>query len=193
MSDPIGDDQSLYRPVVHPLAFTSKAFDIQNMFHLQSEDDKTIVTSLVWQHFLPNEGALHEYGCRLANGMNQGIINRKGLLKEKERRAYCGSYQLTANVIRALAKTDELSEVAVADVLHEIENDEVAHINLKVTVRADWTGSITSTMTAIVDRLWRACRGPLKHTCPYDLDLSPHPSEGLPVPPTGGCTFLVAE
>lgn len=179
--------------VIHPLAFSSRGLDAGKMIALrpEPETDKQLVTSLAWQKFLPTEASLHEYGCRLAGGMNDRLVAQGKKLKDSNRRIYCGSYHLKTSVVRQLVGSDELPELSTAYVLHEIENDEIAHANLRIIIREDWQGDIAATMTAIVDRLWNGCQGPLKHICDCDRSVLPHPSAELSTPPSGGWSFTI--
>ena len=190
MSEGVEEDHDVFRAVVHPTIYKSKAFSHDKMFYLQfNETDKSIVTSLVWRKYLPTEGALHSYGCSLAARRN-AILQEKAELKAKNRRVYCGAYQIGANSIHDLSSDDFLNKaIEAAEVVHAIEFDEEAHVNLVVKVRLDWQGDVALTMTAIVDRLWNACRGPLLHICPCDAQLSSHPSINLPSAPNGQYVF----
>jgi hypothetical protein len=109
---------------------------------------------------------------------------KAGKFKEKYRHYYCGAYQLTGCLVRALAIAPGLDEVASADIIHQIEAGEIAHTDLRVVLKPG-NFDIENTKTAIGDRLWNACSGPLKHICDCDKETDPHPSATLSIPPAG--------
>jgi hypothetical protein len=100
-------------------------------------------------------------------------------------RIYCGAYRLDASSVRALEKTAGLVEINSADVVHHIENKEIAHTDLRISLRAGGDYDVEGTKTAIVDRLWQACSGPLKYVSDGDRDINPHPSSLLSTAPNG--------
>jgi hypothetical protein len=88
--------------------------------------------------------------------------------------------------VRGLEATVGLPEVATSDLVPQIEDNEVAHVNCVIRLRDDADeDSIEGVKTVIVARLWNGCRGPLTHTCHMDTDLVPHPSNRLETPPLG--------
>jgi hypothetical protein len=111
-------------------------------------------------------------------------LQRRGKFKENDRRIYCGAYRLTGAAVRALASTEGVQEVAFADVIHHPENGEIAHTDLRIVFKpGDF--DVEGTKTAIVDRLWSACCGPLRCVCQCDHDVQDHPSVDLPSGPAG--------
>ena len=104
--------------------------------------------------------------------------------KQFARRVYCGAFQFRAEAIRALAHTEGLNDILSADVIHHIENGELAHSDLRIVLKP---GQIDTegTKTGIVDRLWNVGSGPLLHRCDCDTDIDPHPSANLDAAPAG--------
>lgn len=148
----------------------------EKLWNLRPLADDSLVGSLVWQRFVPESQYIHEHGCRIAALRNSDAQN-------KRRQVYCGAYQLFARAVRGLA-SDELSGVLSADVEHKIENDELAHVEVKICLKHE-NFDVEATKTAIIDRLWSACSGPLNHVCQSDEDLAPHPNQNLLVPLRG--------
>lgn len=175
----IGDADSLFRHCIHPTAFKGnkkKRFASGLLIHWKPVDDGSgLEGSVVWQRYVPTAQQLHRSGCRHAFGRTQN---------EKMRLTYCGAYELKAHAIRALVSAENLDEIVGADAVHKIEEGEIAHTALKIFLRPG-VPNIHATMTAISDRLWNSCSGPLTHKCDSDLDLNPHPSENLETPPRG--------
>ena len=137
-----------------------------------------IEASFVWDRYVPTQALLHAYGCRMSNKRNHR--------RPRDRDVYCGAYHLKASHVRALVGIARLPEVATADVVHQIEDNEIAHVGCVITLHAGGDeGGIEGVKTAIIDRLWSSCRGPLIHTCQMDRDLDPHPSNNLEVAPLG--------
>lgn len=183
-SGPIGEHDSLFRHLVFPLAFRGRAFRWEKGMKLWDEPDRTVLASLAWERFVPTVVEIHSYGCRLASRMTEKE-RKKEKYREKDRRIYCGAYQFTANRIRSIARADGLDDVLSADVIHHIEDGEIAHTDLRFTISEESKFDIEGTKTAILDRLWHACSGPLVHKCDYDDDTLDHPSSALPTPPSG--------
>jgi hypothetical protein len=73
--------------------------------------------------------------------------------------------------------------VSAAEVVHHIEDGEIAHTAVRIMPMPD--ADIENTKTAIIDRLSNLWTGPLRHTCECDEDIDPHPSFALTVPPAG--------
>lgn len=184
----VKDGDNVFRLVIHPIAFRSKAFAVAKMIHLVWLDQETIVTSLAWEIFLPTAEMLHRYGCDHASSLNQKTLQDRGELRAKDIRVYCGSYQLRTNLVRGLAAMDGLDGVASADVVHLVEDGKIAHVNLEIKIDPEWSGDLEGTKTAIIDRLWNACRGPLRHVCRTDAQETLHPSAALEIPPSGEYT-----
>ena len=154
------------------------------MLALHRESDGSLVTSLAWGRYLPTTGQIHDYGCRVAHHMNLKKQAEVTTFKEKHRRVYSGSYHLKANAIRALVTTAGRGEISSADIIHDMEEGEAAHASLRIVPREGHSFA-EGTKTEILDRLWNACSGPLRHTCDCDRDVNPHPSENLDTPPSG--------
>jgi hypothetical protein len=164
----IPDTDGLFRHWVHPTQFKGKngsRFAPEKIVRLYDEDAHTLLASLAWQRYLPTTRHVHSYGCRLASGG----------------RIYCGAYGLYAGSVRDLVTTVGLDS---ADVIHHPENDEIAHTDLRISLRIGDTDE-EGTKTAILDRLWQACSGPLRFICEDDRDVNPHPSTLLTVAPQG--------
>ena len=152
------------------------------MWKLKFQPDGALHSSLAWERYVPTVKYVHEYGCRLAFGINE----RKrvaGKFKEKDRHHYCGAYQLRGGAVRALAVTAGLNEVASADIIHLIEAGEIAHTDLRIVLRPGI--DVEGTKTAIVDRLWNACSGPLRHIYDYDHNMLGHANSKLIRGPLG--------
>jgi hypothetical protein len=105
-------------------------------------------------------------------------MRNQGRTKAKDRRIYCGAYVFTVDAVRKLRGTKGLPEVVSADVVHKIEDGEVAHAALLIELHPGTT-NVEGTKTAIIDRLWQVSGGPLKHTCECDHDVKNHPSQNL--------------
>jgi hypothetical protein len=140
-----------------------------------------LLGSLAWERYVPTVTYVHGYGCRLASGMNEKK-KKDGILKEKHRHSYCGAYQLTAGSIRSLSKIPLLNEVTSADVVHHIEEGEISHTDLRISLKPD---ANEGTKTVIVDRLWHLCSGPVRHICESDHDMTEHPNARLINGPLG--------
>jgi hypothetical protein len=82
----------------------------------------------------------------------------------------------------------QLPEITGAVVLHVVEDNEIAHANVRITLANVASGRVEELKTAIVDRLWQVSRGPLHHRCVSDHDINPHPSNAMLDPP-GGAYF----
>jgi hypothetical protein len=172
----------LFRPAVFPLFNKKKDFDSHLFWNLQ-DDGQMIEGSLVWERLAPLPGYVHAYGCRLARRFNDAE-KRKGNLKNAHR-MYCGCYQLNVDAVRALPGTPNLLEIATADVVHKIEDSgELAHAAVVIRLKAA-QGNLEGVKTAIMDRLWRAARGPLAHVCQEDEAAREHLAQLLPAGPNG--------
>ncbi len=180
----IPDGDSLFRQSIHPLSFKGKAFAWAKCLMLYDEPDGSLLASLTWERYLPTTEAVHDYGCRLAFRMNE----RKriaGKLTDKNRNVYCGAYQMKGRAIRALVTVEGLNEVLSADVVHHVEEGEIAHADLRIVLKSGGVPDIEGTKTAILDRLWNASSGPMKHACDCDKNIAEHPSSSLITPPAG--------
>lgn len=186
-SGPIGEHDSLFRHLVFPLAFRGREFQWEKGMKLWDEPDGTVLASLAWERFVPTIVEIHGYGCRLATRLTERVREKKKekYRDKKDRRIYCGAYQFKAGRIRALARIDGLEDVLSADVIQHIEDGEIAHTDLRITLSKEPKFDIEGTKTAILDRLWHTCRGPLIHKCDCDDDILDHPSSALPTPPSG--------
>jgi hypothetical protein len=178
----IPDSDSLFRHCIHPLSFRRNRFAQEKLLKLYDRPDGSLLASLAWERYVPTEKLIHRYGCRVALGINEKK-RLEGKLTTKTRHVYCGAYQVTASAIRALPATEGLNEVTSADVIHHIEEREIAHTDLKIVLNS--RANVEGTKTAILDRLWNAYSGPLEHVCDYDKDLKSHPKSGLRTPPRG--------
>ena len=186
----VRNGDSLFRHVIFPLAFDKRDCVLvsRKLFNLTSVG-RTILGSVAWDRYVPTPRSVEGYGCRLADGINRRKIV-DGKLKEKNRHIYCGAYQINAEAIRALGPPIGIDEISSAEVVDQVENGEVSHCNMEFTLQAGWDGDEEGTKTAIGDRLWYACRGPLRHVCSNDSDLQPHPSKNLARGPLGvDCVF----
>jgi hypothetical protein len=105
-------------------------------------------------------------------------MEKAGRTKARDRIIYCGAYVFTVDAVRELGGARGLPEIVSADVVHMIEDGEVAHAALLVTLHPG-TPNVEGTKTAIVDRLWQVTGGPLKHICDGDNDLKDHPNQYL--------------
>jgi hypothetical protein len=181
----IADGDSLFRQSVHPVSFRGgKAFAWAKCLMLYDEPDASLLASLTWDRYVPTTEAVHGYGCRLAFRMNEKK-RIAGKLTDKNRNVYCGAYQLKGKAIRALATVEGLNEVLSADVVHHVQEGEIAHADLIIVLKPGGVADIEGTKTAILDRLWNACSGPMRHICDCDNNILEHPSLDLAIPPAG--------
>ena len=180
----IPDVDSLFRHSVFPLSFKGGVFAAEKFIKLYDHADGSLLASLAWERYVPTEDLVHGYGCRLASGINKKK-QAAGKLTNKNRHVYCGAYQLTGEAIRALAASGGLDEILSADVVHHIEEGELAHTDLRIVLKPRVGLNIEGTKTMILDRLWNVCFGPLKHICDCDKDIAVHPSSSLIDAPAG--------
>jgi hypothetical protein len=181
----IPDNDGLFRHCIHPHSFRNrgKRFASDKLIYLKYDENKqTLLGSLAWERYVPTTRYVHDYGCQVASFMNEKL-HAEGK-SGKERFIYCGAYQLNGIAVRALAATEKLNEISSADVVHHIENEQIAHTDLRISLRLG-NFDVENTKTAIVDRLWNACSGPLKYIDDRDKDIKPHPSSDLYTPPAG--------
>ena len=185
---PIPNRDGLFRHVVFPNGFRSTKkrenarFDYQKLIKFYDNSDG-IHGSVAWERYLPTTKHIHGYGERLASRRNQGLKN-SGNFAEQKRNIYCGAYQFSAQAIRDIASNPDLSEITLAEVAHKVEEGEIAHADLRFVIDPTWQAS-EGTKTAIMDRLWNASSGPLRHISDCDQDLDPHPSIHLTTAPGG--------
>lgn len=178
----ISDRDSLFRQTIHPITFRGKAFAPEKFLKLYDRDDGSLLASLTWERYVPTAKLVHDYGCRLASRMNERL---PGKSKDRRKYIYCGAYQTKGGAIRALPDADGLDDVLSADVVHHIEYGELAHTDLRIVLKSNPSFNVEGTKTAILDRLWTGCCGPLRHKCECDADVIDHPSTGLDTPPGG--------
>jgi hypothetical protein len=176
----ISNNQNLFRLCTYPIAFKRDKFVPEKAIKLHDQPDGSFAASVAWQRFAPNSELVHAYGCRLSAGINR---KAKALEKyqQKTKNVYCGAYQLSANAVRSLAL--QVDDVEFADVLHQIEEGEIAHAHVKIILKHEL--DTEGTKTAILDRLWNAFYGPITHVCECDKEIDPHPSQGLTDGPKG--------
>ena len=180
----IPDDDNLFRQSIHPVSFKGKAFVWEKCLKLYDLSDGSLLASLTWERYAPTEELIHSIGCRLAFRRNEKK-RAEGKLKDKDRQVYCGAYQLKGKAIRDLSVKDGLDEVLSADIVHHIEDGEIAHTDLRIVLKPGVAADIEGTKTAIVDRLWNDCSGPLRHICDCDKGMAEHPSSSLTDAPAG--------
>jgi hypothetical protein len=180
----VPDGEQVWRSAVFPIAFKKKKLSQRALFKLYSAEASPFLVemSLVREKYAPSLEMMHGFGCRLAAAQNR---NRVADGKAADR-IYCGAYQLRCEDIRRLSEEPQLPEVRNAQVLHIVENDELAHANMQIEV--DTGGdeeAIEPVKTLIVDRLWSKSSGPAKHICASDTQVQDHPSEALEDGPNG--------
>ena len=181
----IPDGDSLFRQSIHPVSFKGEAFAWAKCLMLYDQPDGSLEASLTWERYLPTTEAVHDYGCRMAFRRNEKK-RIAGNLTDKNRNVYCGAYELKGKAIRELPTIEGLNELLSAGVVHQVEEDgEIAHAALKIVLKPGGAPDIEGTKTAILDRLWNACSGPMKHICDCDKNISQHPSSSLATPPAG--------
>lgn len=176
---------SVFRHSVHPVSFRGgKTFDPRNLLNICDLPDGSLETSMAWDRYLPSVKDVHSYGCRLAHQRNQAK-QTAGKYNEKYRQIYCGAYETEVLSIRRLVGNENLDEIASADVVHQPEDGEIAHVRVIIRVRDDGDLDRENTKTAIIHRIWHAFRGPLIHVCPCDAEIPNHPSSTLATGPAG--------
>jgi len=182
----IPDNDNLFRHCTHPISFKKERFASEKVIKIYDEPDgKTLLASLAWERFVPTTKLVHGYGCRLSLGINNRAKARDKFDPTRPN-VYCGAYRLSADTVRALRA--DLDEVESADVIHNIEEGEISHTDLRIVLIPSDGLDRENTKTAIVDRLWYACCGPLRHTCDCDFGINPHPSLSLITAPKGACS-----
>ena len=182
------DGASLFRHSLHPIVFKGrKTFAPQKMFRLEDDETDNVVSSVVWQKYVPTQRHVHGYGCRLSSKINDRR-RLEGKLNDKNRHIYCGAYHLTAFWVRELGNGDDVnSPIKAAEVNHLPEDGEIAHTEIRFILNPE-TPDIEGAKTEIVARLWDGCSGPLMFVCDDDRDVPDHPSENLRPGPLGGYT-----
>lgn len=183
----VPDGASLFRHCVHPIVFKGrKTFAPKKMFKLYDDENSpnNVVSSVVWQKYVPTEEHVHGYGCRLTSKRNDKK-RREGKLTTSSRQIYCEAYHLGAGWVRGIGNIDDVdSPIMAAEVKHRIEEGEIAHTEIRFILKSE-ISNIEAAKTEIVDRLWNACCGPLPFICDYDHDIVSHPSEDLDPGPLG--------
>jgi hypothetical protein len=179
----VGDRDSLFRHCIYPISVKKTGLVLEKMWFFEAGVDGLLHGSLAWDRYLPTSKYVHGYGCRLAAGINERK-KAAGKLNERNRHYYCGAYSLSGEAVRALATTPEIDEIVFADVVHLIEQGEIAHTDFRVRLKSG-TANVEATKTAIIDRLWNACSGPLTHVCDCDKNILEHQSSNLPTAPIG--------
>jgi hypothetical protein len=184
----IRNGNSLFRHCIYPISFNKKtsSFAYEKMWYLQIQSDGAFHGSLAWERYVPTAEYVHGYGCRLASGINTRK-KEAGKFKEKDRHFYCGAYQVRGQAVRALASIAGLDEIASTNVVHQVEAGEIAHADLRIFLKPGI--DVEGTKTAIVDRLWNASSGPLRHRCESDLNTLAHHNSDLTEAPAGQYHF----
>ena len=180
----IPDGDNLFRHAVYPLCYRGKQFVGQKFLRFVDGPNGSLRSSLAWQKYAPSTNDVHRHGCRIASSMNENLKTRAKYSITK-RRFYCGAFELQARAIRALPRMAGLREVLSVHVFHHIEGGELAHADLVIILNQDLVTDLEGTKTAIVDRMWNASAGPLRHTCDCDKDVAEHPNVNLGEAPNG--------
>jgi hypothetical protein len=181
MGAPLPQTDNVFRGAHHPIVFKKSIFRPGPFLRLYNEQNPRLIeASFVCQRYAPELCYVHSYGCR--NSRERNRRRRSG-----EGDVYCGAYQLKVATVRGLPNTVGLTHVVVTmDIVHQIENDQIAHAALKIELNQNVPeAAIEGIKTAIVDRLWRWSHGPVLHRCKTDRKLVPHPNTLLPTGPAG--------
>lgn len=178
----VPDGAFLYRHALRPTSFKGKNFSSQKALSLY-EESAAFETSVAWDRLVPTEQHVHDYGCRMA-GQRNDKARRDGKYKEANKQVYCGAYRFSAGAVRAMRGNNGLEGLISASVKHQIENGEIAHTAVKFVISGDHPDR-EGLKTAIIDRLWNLCSGPMRHVCTTDADLASHPSTLLGDAPLG--------
>ncbi|SRR5258708_34279319 len=186
----IPDSDSLFRHSLFPVSFRSTnnlnktRFAYEKLMRVEEDkSDGSLHTSLAWERYVPTSKYVHGYGCRTASRRNQQT-QKEGKFKQANRTIYCGAYHLTAKAVRELTSTRNPSEISSVEVTHQVAAGEIAHTDVKIVVSPNGP-DLEGTKTAIIDRLWNACSGPLRHSCNCDRNVNLHPSGKLNTSPAG--------
>jgi hypothetical protein len=182
----VSNGACLFRPIVHPFAFRKKKSGRgplvpAGLMHFKVNEDGSLAISLVWRRFAPTIGHVHAYGCRLAAGRNEEA-RLDGTYGDDTRQIYCGSYQLTAESVHQMVSSYS-SDLSAVEIFHEIENGEIAHVNVRFVLNP--AKDPHAVRTIIVNALVRTLKGPLLHCCCCDRDLEDHPNRNV-APALGG-------
>lgn len=182
----VPENDNVFRQCVFPVSFRgnkSRIFSYQKLLRLE-ESRGRLVTSVAWERYAPTTNHVHGYGCRLAEKRNTRLQPKDSYTKEK-RSIYCGSYQLKLQNIRKLMRDQLLSEFKDSQIIHAVEDGEIAHANLEFFIDEKSQFDREGTKTAIIDLVWRAAQGPLLHVCEHEREATQPCHEDLPVPAAG--------
>ncbi|MBU2739945.1 hypothetical protein [Acidithiobacillus concretivorus] len=128
----VPENDNVFRQCVFPVSFggnKSRRFSYQKLLRLK-ESGERLVTSVAWERYAPTTSHLHGYGCRLAEKRNTRS-KFEDSYKEEKRSIYCGSYQLKLQNIRKLMLDPLLVEITDSQIVHAVEDGEIAHANLE--------------------------------------------------------------
>jgi hypothetical protein len=146
INEHISDGQIVFRCIHYPLGFNKSKLNHSKSLNLRPRDGK-LFSSLVWRRLAPSIDMVHAYGCR-----NSDRRRAAGMQD-----VYCGFYAFRVGEIRAIRDP----QGGTADVAHHVENGEIAHSDLIVTLPGSMEESdLPGFKTKIIDRLWRILRGP---------------------------------
>lgn len=173
---PVGDE--LYRHVFAPLSISKrKGVLVDRFWNLDSTRPDMIEGSVAWSRLLPTSALVHGYGCKRAQVRNDRLKEREKF-NPQNRSVYCGVYAFSAFSVRNLPRVANCPEILSANVVYKIEEGDIAHAALAVRI-VDGVADVEEVKTIIVDRLWRAARGPTKHVCDCDREIVDHPSDWI--------------
>jgi len=172
----IPDSDSLFRHCIYPVSFKKKTFSSDKLWHLEVDELTGILHgSLAWERYVPAKKYVHEYGCRIES-------RRNSRRKAGTPSVYCGAYRLNGVAVRALNCLIE--SVSSADVVHQVEDCEIAHVALRIGLKPEGP-NVEFTKTEILVSLWNACYGPLTYKDVWHQDIKPHPCSNLSTGPAG--------
>jgi hypothetical protein len=173
----IPQNDNIFRGAHYPVAFQRTSFRPAKFMKMFNDNNPRVIeASFVWERFAPRHADVHAYGCRISHRRS----------RPDRRSIYCGAYQLKAMHVHELAVTPALPEVAAADIVHKVEDNEIAHAGLKVRlVEHVDEESIEGVKTAIAAQLWEKSRGPMLHICKDDRGVADHPNYNLEPAPLG--------
>lgn len=176
----IGEDVSLFRGIHYPTAFHDervRVLDTSKSINLNyNKSTNTIEASVVWQMLAPRMSDVHRYGRRLS-------AERQARQKLD---VYCGVYQVTVARLREKCLDPNAPELTAIDAVHAVEKGELSHANLYFTLAPGINDAdLEDVKTFIVDRMWHALRGPVRHVGPASQYIADHPNEKLHDAPGG--------